>query len=296
MRRPRRLIPGSRWFITSRCAGARFRLRPDEKRKAIFESALGRALARYPGIKLHAAVQMSNHFHLVVTDEEGHLSYFMRDFLGPMARAINELDGTSGPLFERRFAATEIIDLDALLDRIAYTVANPVSANLVESPSDWPGLLLRPESSPRVGPESARPTTARVNLEDGRAMSCPVSHPEGRVPETPVVAWDSELQGLTAKLEDLISSRLIRSVQQRGGGSVLGQQAVLSTDVFDAPKFPSRGPLPLCHASSMELYQLFREGWRSFHDAYRRASAAFRQGVLDVAFPPHSFRPSSACA
>ena len=61
MPRPRRVVPGARWFITVRCARAQFRLRPDADRTQIFEFILAKALERTSGLEPHAAVQMLDH-------------------------------------------------------------------------------------------------------------------------------------------------------------------------------------------------------------------------------------------
>ena len=76
---------------------------------------------------------MSNHVHLVVTDRLGELATFMEYFDGQLGRALNGIDEIRGQVFERRYAATEIVDDDAMAKQIVYAVTNPVAANLVRS-------------------------------------------------------------------------------------------------------------------------------------------------------------------
>jgi len=293
MRRPRRQTPGARWFVTTRCAGACFRLRPDATRRDYVGFFLGRALGLCAGIQLHAAVQMSNHLHLVLMDCEGELSDFMREFLGPLAKAINRLDAVHGPLFERRYAATEIVDEAALVERIVYTLTNPVAANLVASFLDWPGLIVGPNlTGCQRFRRSRRPTPPRVN----RSPRIPSEEVDRRAAFEEVefeVTWNEEVAHLSAELELALEARQQALTAARASRSVLGRGAVLALDPFHSPERPKRRRMPLCHASTMELWRWFREGWRAFVLAYRQASAAFRRGRVDVTFPPHSYRPST---
>lgn len=264
VRPPRRLAPNTVWFVTARCARAQFRLRPDPDRVEAFGLALGRALEVHPSVRLFAAVQMSNHLHLVVEDGEGVLDRFMCQFLGPLARVVNDLDETSGQVYERRYSAIEILDDTALLDRIAYTIANPVAAGLVARVEAWPGLV--------VGPGF---TEERRFERRGRELRVAVDVPCPR-------DW----------VRTAVRDREKRIQEERGGRPVLGRAKVLAQSVFESPEHPKRGPAPLCLASCRELREVFRAKWRAFVDAYRAASAAFRGGALEVPFPDWSFRPS----
>lgn len=141
-RRLRRLQPSSKWFVTTRCVRGEYRLVPEAKRNLVIRLALRRAMEACPGIEVHAFVAMSNHIHLVVTDRDCVLDRFMSRLLGPLARYMNRFDSLSGPVFERRYSAIEILDQGAFIDRLVYTMTNPVAANLVERPEDWPGVLF----------------------------------------------------------------------------------------------------------------------------------------------------------
>ncbi len=265
MSAPRRLAPGTVWFVTVRCARAQFRLRPDPARVDAFGRALGRAFEVHPTVRLFGAVQMSNHLHLVLEDGAGVLDRFMCLFLGPLAKAVNGLDGTSGQVYERRYSAIEILDDESLIDRIAYTVANPIAAGLVERVEDWPGLVL----GPGYTEERA------FSRGEGGDVAVTVHSPVSR-------------QRVRARVE----GRIEEIARVRGRRPVLGAAKVLRQNVFGAPEEPKRSAAPECLAACAQLREAFRKRWREFIDAYRRASAAFRSGSLDVPFPDWSFRPS----
>jgi len=288
MRRLRRQRPGARWFVTARCTRGEFRFRPDAERRALVTFYLAKAARRYPQVALHALVVMSNHIQIVVTDGAGQLSAFMRHALGPLARSINRLDGVRGPLFERRYSASEIVDDEALLERIEYTATNPVAANLVKRVQDWGGLCLW--------------QGGRIEAEgwvDGRlATSVQGTRPRrgeaGSTKEvvtlriTPVTVLDAET---TPRLKQGVARRVRNLRRRRGKGSVIGMRRVLKFGVFRKPNAMVRTPEPLCHATSPQVWSAFREGWRRFCGQYRAASAAFRRGDLMSVFPRFAFRP-----
>jgi hypothetical protein len=86
---------------------------------------------------------------MVVRDEQGQLPGFMCYYLGNLARSINAIRGRSGPVFHRRYDATRILDARAAVHYLAYLIANPVRAGLVERHDQWPGLLLYARRSRR---------------------------------------------------------------------------------------------------------------------------------------------------
>lgn len=115
MRTIRYTPPNTDWFVTSRCLQAQHLMRPDAEMTGRFGYWLARSLSVYPGIKLRAAVQMSNHYHLVLRDTLGQLSDFMRYFGGNLAKSINGLRDRTGAVFHDRYSASPILD-DAGVD------------------------------------------------------------------------------------------------------------------------------------------------------------------------------------
>ena len=132
--------PGARYKITRRCLERRFFLRPDAETTAVFGYWLVICLQRY-GILLHAVIVMSNHYHLDVTDPHGLIIELERDFNAVLARVLNAKYGR----FDKFWSADAPCDValvndDDVLDRIAYTLVNPVTAGLVRSGRLWTGL------------------------------------------------------------------------------------------------------------------------------------------------------------
>ena len=92
-------------------------------------------------IKLHGALAMSNHLHKVLTDPTGVLPRFMHWAHMLVAKALNALDGQWENLFAPgSYSAVRLGEPQDILDKLAYTFANPVSAGLVRSVQSWPGV------------------------------------------------------------------------------------------------------------------------------------------------------------
>lgn len=281
MRAPRRLRPSTRWFITVRCMRAQYRLRPDIARTHAFGYFLGRALAAHSGVRLFAAVQMSNHLHLVLEDQHGRLDRFMAQLLSPLAKALNAMDELRGQVWERRYSAIEILDDEALVDRIAYTLTNPAAANLVDDVHHWPGLLLGPG-----GTTFGEYTRFRKPAFD-RARYAGLDVEEKDFTETVHILVDS---GPEAAAE-AVQAR-VEALRRGRTGPVLGVADVLKQRPLDAPKRSKRSPAPLCHTAHLGTWLAFRDAWKAFVANYRAASKAFRDGALETPFPDWTFRPS----
>jgi hypothetical protein len=220
----------------------------------------------------------------------------MCQLLGPLAKIINALDDTRGQVFERRYAATEIVDQEALLDCITYVITNPEAAGLVEDDAAWPGILMDPRGTSEERFERIR------DLEYARALDAARRRGDGEevdVADFTDVTWvrvapvavAASTEAGTTEIAARVRLRRRALAATRGGRRVLGAAKVLVQDVFEAPDHPKRSPMPLCHASTPDLWRAFRDGWRRFVAAYRDASAAFRQGDFAVMFPDFSFRP-----
>ena len=79
-------------MITRRIHGREFRLRPCEKVNAILRYVLA-VVAERTGVRLHAVMVMSNHWHVCLSDPEGRVCEFTRDCHSFIARMVNAAHG-----------------------------------------------------------------------------------------------------------------------------------------------------------------------------------------------------------
>jgi hypothetical protein len=139
--RARRIVKGARYKITKKCLEGRFFLVPDsDEVTQIIGFCLGLALDRFE-IELHAAVFMSNHYHLDVTDPKGEMPAFKCMLNSFIARALNAHRGRYDKFWSGDAACdVELLDDEDVIDGMAYTVTNPPKSGLVKRGHRWPGL------------------------------------------------------------------------------------------------------------------------------------------------------------
>ena len=142
MTAPRRILPGASYIVARRCAQRRFYLTPTPQLVQDIKYVLACAAATFD-IELHAAVFMSNHYHLWLTDTAGMLPKFMHTFNRNLARVVKaHYPEVEGEVFDHQpYNALMILSQEAATAELAYLLANPVKAELVECHHQWPGLI-----------------------------------------------------------------------------------------------------------------------------------------------------------
>ena len=95
----RPVVPGRTWFLTRRCSGRRFFLRPSRAVNHIFCYALASA-AEATGTVVHGWTVMSNHIHIVATDPLGERPQFMALLDREIAKAVSAEIGRWGGFLE----------------------------------------------------------------------------------------------------------------------------------------------------------------------------------------------------
>jgi putative transposase len=136
MSRPLRLDhAGALWHVTSRGNERKDIFRDDVDRQRWMD-LLGRTADTYSW-RIHAYVQMGNHFHIVVETPEPTLSLGMRQLNGVYAQWFNRRHDRVGHLFQGRFHAFLVDREPYLLEVVRYVVQNPVRAGMVRRAADW---------------------------------------------------------------------------------------------------------------------------------------------------------------
>ena len=231
-------------------------------------------------VKVHGWVVMSNHLHLVVTDTYGERPRFMGLLNTELGKAASQLIGRWGGFWEpgRSYSAVELLDRKAVIEKLAYTLANPVLPRLVRSARRWPGatsvrlrfgdVVLAPRPSGGYYANSCQPESYSLRLEA----------PPGMDP----VECQMEVRSLMRELE--------REAEQEvrvQGGKFLGEKRVLRQNPYDSPSSweKRRGRNPTFASrdkwARIEAAQRNR-GWLS---GYKAALVAWRDGIRDVVFP-----------
>ena len=125
---------------------ARILLKPSVLTNLIFKFVLAVAAARY-GVLIHAVCVMSNHFHLVITDPRANLPDFSRLLDGVVAKALNALYGRWENFWAPfSYSVVALVSPEDIVEKVAYTLANPAASGLVEHGTEWPGVWSDPRS------------------------------------------------------------------------------------------------------------------------------------------------------
>lgn len=91
-------------------------------------------------IAVHAAVLMSTHPHYDVTDRDGNLPRFREQFHRMLAMCTKAFRGWPEEVFNKsQTGEHELLTPAAIVDSIAYLIANPALALAVRYSKDWPG-------------------------------------------------------------------------------------------------------------------------------------------------------------
>src|SRR5689334_15515821 len=144
MTQPREIAAGATYMLTRRVLRRHLLFRPDAAITQLLIYALAVSTRRF-GVHVHALCAMSTHLHLVVTDVRGVLPRFLQFFHRIVALGTKVLRGWEGPVWDHE--ATSVVRLltrVAVVEKIAYTLANPIAAGLVRRAHEWPGAKVSP--------------------------------------------------------------------------------------------------------------------------------------------------------
>jgi putative transposase len=281
---PRRIVQGTTYLVTRRCANRMFRLRPSDETNDLLLFLLAVHAERY-GVLLHGFCVMSNHVHLVLTDPAGKLPAFMRDLGSAVARALNAAHGDWESFWAPgSYSAVELTTPEAILDKLAYTLANPVIAGLVRRGAEWPGLWSAPALIGSSAIVVKRPEAFfRKNGPLPESASLTLVAPPG---------FESA-EELRAQLERELRARedQAASALAEEGRSFVGRRCVLAQEVHARPRAgePRRGLRP--RVAAVDKWKRIEAvgKLKAFLVAYREAWCAFASGVRDVVFPEGTY-------
>jgi hypothetical protein len=284
--------------VTTRTAGARLLLRPCAVLNERILGILGRALHLYP-VDLHAVVFLSNHWHALVSvpDAEA-LAGFLRHVNGNVAKAVQEVYGWQGPVWQRRAQAIVVADEAAAEARLRYVVAHGAKEGLVANPLEWPGVTC------------ARALVGRERLVGAWVDRTRAGQIErsGRVPHPgEVTTWyPIELAplphwvGWSRDRRRAAIAALVGDIEREAAGrAVLGVSRVLEQDPHAMPVRSKQGRAPWVHAIGQAARAVFLAARRVFLDVYRAAADCLRRGrpaMLPAGgFPPRPpLRPAAS--
>jgi hypothetical protein len=275
------------WAVDRRTTRRYFLFTPDELRR--LEQAFWYCLAvcaAETGIVVHAAVLMATHLHLVYTDPRGVQPIFKREFHRLFAHCVKAILGWPEEVFNKQSGGEhEPLSEEALIQDIAYLIANPPQALAVRYAKDWPGAKTLPQDIGRRVIRVARPD---VYFDPSNPRWPAVAELQISMPESLSETYgdDEARRRIEAQVREL--ERDARAKAETHGVAFKGARRVMRTphtararsyEVFGKvnPRFSAAGDVELAKRKVAEL--------RAFDEAYEKALARWVAGDRRVEFP-----------
>lgn len=287
MSNPRRHVPGATHFITRRTTRRYFLLNPDKKRMvwAIYWYVTA-LLAEEYGIEIHAVQILSNHIHEVLTDKRGLLSRFLKQRNRLFANALKVHLRWPEEVFARGGLSCEhLYGSDAILEKIAYTLANVVVAGLALNPEDWPSVT---HAARDIGARTIRVRRPDVYFDPSNKRWPPSAEISLTVPEELITMFGTS--GARERIVEAVTAAVVagREAARKAGRRVKSVAAIFATK--HTTRASSYEPKRTRNASysaggNAELGALARHEHRTFLAAYRAAMKLVKEGRRDVVFP-----------
>jgi putative transposase len=131
----RKDYPYAYHHVMNRAGAKRWVFIRDEHRQAFIEAL--QHVVKIDSIEIHAYCLMGNHFHLLIRSPRSNLSQAMQRLFSMFTRRFNRIEKIDGPLFRGRFKSIAVGQDEYLRELCRYIHRNPVTAGLVQHPSDY---------------------------------------------------------------------------------------------------------------------------------------------------------------
>lgn len=282
MTAPRQILRGASYLISRRCAQRHLLLTPSRATTETFTYVLAESARRH-GVEVHGGCVMPNHYHLVVTDPHARLPAFLQFLDGQVARAMNACLGRQEDFWgPPSYSAVALASSEDIVEKVAYTLANPVAAGLVKSACRWPGFWTAPEQLGGCAIEAQRP--GHFFAPDG------VMPAAARLELTAPPGFESA-EAFRAQLVAALAAKEADAVRLRGARGFMGVRRVLAQRPTARPRShePLRRLNPRVAAKDTRRRVALLERLKAFLDAYQEALAAWREGAQVVVFPEGTY-------
>jgi REP element-mobilizing transposase RayT len=282
---PREVVPSATYLITRRAILRHMLLRPDKRMTQIALYLVAVTARRY-GIEVHAICAMSTHIHLVVTDVRGVLPSFLHAFHRTIALCIKVLRGWNDVVWDKQ--PTSVVRLEtpaAIVEKIAYVLANPVAAGLVRHAHEWPGAKVLTNE---IGRGTLRARRPDVYLDPKNPLwpeeaTLPIALPPRVAPEQ-AEAFREQVAAELSRLEASAHAHMQEQGRRFLGAEQASRVAPETRATSVEPVF-DRQPRFATGRGQADAYRRAAATLRAFRASYRSAIERWRAGVRGVLFP-----------
>jgi hypothetical protein len=279
------ILPGATYLLTRRALRRHMLFRPDPSITQLILYTLGVSAHRY-GIQVHAVCAMSTHIHVVVTDVRGVLPQFLQFFHRLLALGTKVLRRWEGPVWDpEQTSVVRLMTRDAVVQKMAYTLANPVIAGLVRRAHQWPGAKVLIHE---LGSGALRARRPNVYFDPTNPwwpdeVSLPIVLPPD------INKHEAEAFRCEVAAEVALEETKAHAEMQRKGIPLLGpKRAVEVSPHKRATRFEplrKRNPTFAVGRGNAGVWRRAAAAVRAFRTAYRDAFDQWRQGMRTAIFP-----------
>jgi len=276
------------YLVTRNTSERRYFLRPSQELCEAILYCIADAQTQHP-VAIHAFCTMSNHLHIVFTDLDGTAPLFVQAMNQNIARFVNCTLRRYGAMWEGGARPNYCVLPQGgdVMDKVVYTITNPVKAGLVDRHQNWPGAVSCTGQISKGRILTKRPKKFFAKTEDPKLLN-------RELILSPVPGAGILSQEDYGKLvSERVAAEEARITEEREANGLrwFGRKNCLSLDPYDAPVKPwkpfSLRPTVSSKSGEAKRYRIQRE--KRFGDLYITAKKEFREGNRDVAFPEGTF-------
>jgi len=276
------------YLLTRNTSQRCYFLRPSKELKEAILYCIADAQAQHP-VQIHAFCVMSNHIHVVLTDPNGTAPLFVQTMNQNVARYVNCSLGRFGAMWEGSARPNYCVlpEQGDALDKIVYTLTNPVKAGLVSEHHLWPGAISSVAQITKGCITTKRPKKFFAKTDDPALLTreLVLTQAPGQVMMSPE-DYGRYLSRRVEETEDAIATG-----REAKGFRWLGRKECLKINPFDAPTEPWKRFTRTPKVSSK--HEEARNAWiarlKRFIVPYDGARKEFRAGNRDAPFPLGTF-------
>jgi putative transposase len=279
---PRTIFPGKTYLLTRRTVLRHFLLLPDEPMKELIEYSLAVAAHIYK-VEVHAFCAMSTHIHVVLTDPIGRLPFFLAYFHRLVAMGTKILRSWEGSIWDsEQTSVVELLTRDAIVEKIAYVLANPVAAGAVFVPDEWPGAKTRVADIGQTVLKTTRPKVYFNATNWPEMMKLPIKLPP-MIPEADAEAFRNDVQNALEHEVELARKTIAPE-------NVVGPHRAKTISPETRAKTPEptrkRNPTFAAGRGHRDIAAAAARAVTAFRAAYRAALERWHGSDRNVEFPP----------
>jgi hypothetical protein len=258
-----------------------------------------RYVTRYE-VQMYALGLEGNHTHQAARFPNGNRAHFMRDLNSSVARAVPRFQKNypGGRLWQRRYSAEYLVSPEDIEEYFFYIVLQPVNDRLVDDIRDYPGYNCFEDAITGTTRQyevvnwkqynDARRWDESVSISDFTEI-CTLKYE--RLPGYEDLPQPEYEQVMRRKLAE----RTKEVLRARGNKPCLGAKRLKKIRAGARPKKTKTSGRRDHRARVLSKNRARRstgEAWYfSIFFEFKKASASYRAGNLDVKFPEGTYRP-----